>query len=103
MREGASKFCTVTKESDSLLTQGCGNGNVAAGLEGREGALHQMCSEEFLQGWPEPSLGTGRALLLLRVAAGLLVGGTTMAWHPQLVSSWEPGAVPVPRSVCTCS
>lgn len=88
MRAGASKFCAVIKESDSLLTQGCGNGNVAAGLEGREGALHQTCSEEFLQGWP--SLGTGRALLLLRVAAGLLVGGTP--WPG--ITSWSPAGSP---------
>lgn len=90
MREKASSFCTVTKENDSLLTQGCGNGNVAGGLEGGEGPLRQTCGKEFLCGWPEPSVGTGRALLLLQVAAGMLVGGITMAWHPQFVPSWEP-------------
>lgn len=87
VRERASKFCTVTKENDSLLTQGGGNGNVAGGLEGREGPLHQTCSKEFLHGWREPSEGAGRALLLLQVAAGVLVDGITMTWHPQFVPS----------------
>ncbi|NXF24308.1 NSF ATPase, partial [Rhodinocichla rosea] len=36
----------------------------------------------------KPSVSSGRALLLLQVAAGLLVGGITMVWHPQFVPSW---------------